>query len=108
MARLTEKNQYDRENASTWMPTQLASPHESARRAGARHQRDAPDHTATPTPSTPSRRGTPRPTTGVVGVGALGAIAGMVFQNESHGQVNSRTQPVAWAVYQAVQLPVSR
>ncbi len=27
VARLTEKNQYDKENASTCTPTQLASPH---------------------------------------------------------------------------------
>ena len=39
---------------------------------------------------------------------APGTIAGMVFRKDSQGQVSSRTQPVFWAEYQAVQLPVSR
>ena len=69
VARLTEKNQYDMEKASTWTPTQLAfSPHRPVRshrrlpRAQAHH--DAPDGDGQrPPPWRSSRRGTPRPTT---------------------------------------------
>ena len=39
---------------------------------------------------------------------APGSIAGMVFRKDCQGQVSSRTQPVFWAEYHAVQLPVSR
>jgi hypothetical protein len=54
VARFTEKNQYDKENASTWTPTQLASPHMvlsepadfRARRLTTMHQMTTPMPTA--------------------------------------------------------------
>ena len=98
VARFTEKNQYDSENASTWTPTQLASAH--IRRA--RHQPVTSSPTAIETIS-------PRNTAAHQGWSAYapGTIAGIVFRNESQGQVSSRTQPADWAWYQAVQLPVN-
>src|ERR671917_2827557 len=97
------------ENASTCTPTQLASPQSGGsarfrlRMLTARHQIT----TATPTNIETI---SPRNTAAHHGWSAYapGTIAEMVFRNDSHGQVISRTQPVRWAEYQAVQLPVSR
>ena len=46
-------------------------------------------------------------TGGHSGWSGLAWVAATVFQNESHGGVMARAQPVDWAWYQAVQLPVS-
>src|SRR4051794_36674902 len=96
MARFTDMNQYEIENAKTWIATQDASPHN--RRP--RHQ---------PTTSTPTAIETisAANTGGQSGWPALGCVAAMVFRNDSQGGVMVRAQPVDWAWYQAVQLPVS-
>src|SRR4051794_31212499 len=107
VARFTEKNQYDSENASTCTPTHEASPQSG--RPPSRSSRTLRTSAQTTT-STPTAMDTisPRNTAAHQGWSAYapGTTAGMVLRNDCHGQVSSRTQPVDWAWYQAVQLPV--
>ena len=100
MARLTEKNQYDSENASTWMATQDASAH--SRRT------EAPADDEHPDAHRDHLRAEDRRPPRVVRRRRRVTIAGIVFRNDvPRPGVMARTQPVDWAWYQAVQLPVS-